>query len=497
MLDKGVILRHYKRPEVQKAIIELAKDREVSVRYETGFGKRPDVIKFPKDVLEFAKKGVTSFHCSEERWSNPIHLSTGMNQQQLNELRIGWDLIIDIDCKVWKYSKLITLLIVSMLKKYGINSISVKFSGNKGFHIGVPFEAFPDNFLGKPMSNYFPEAPRKIALYMKYNLEKKLVRILKEKEKQEIAEFLNMDVSNVFVKVCKNCNAIIPKVKNKFEFICSNCGNHITLDNDSPYQVCEKCGKIMDKVVHKENVVCKNCGSTEYEERFDVSAIVEIDTLLISSRHMFRMAYSLHEKSGLVSLPLELNHIKDFKKEEAQPENIKIPNVKFLDTSNVRKGEISPLLLQAYDFGTREKKVKQVIREFEVPENPIETKMFPPCIKNILKGLEDGRKRAVFILQNFLSSMGWSHQQIEDFIKSWNEKNKPPLKHLNTSLKSFRKKKLPILPPNCEKTAYYKDIQICQPDNICMKIKNPAQYYKYNKKLTKKGSKKTLKGEEK
>jgi DNA primase catalytic subunit len=28
-----------------------------------------------------------------------------MNEQELNELRIGWDLIIDIDCKYLDFSK--------------------------------------------------------------------------------------------------------------------------------------------------------------------------------------------------------------------------------------------------------------------------------------------------------------------------------------------------------------------------------------------------------
>ncbi|MFC1750846.1 hypothetical protein ACFL2V_18800, partial [Pseudomonadota bacterium] len=77
-MDRGVLLRHYKRPEIQEAIAEAAKDREIAIRYNDRFGKRPDMISFPRDVIEFAKKGATSFHCSEERWENPIYLSTDM-----------------------------------------------------------------------------------------------------------------------------------------------------------------------------------------------------------------------------------------------------------------------------------------------------------------------------------------------------------------------------------------------------------------------------------
>ena len=46
----------------------------------------------------------------------------------------GWDLIIDIDAKNWQISKITAWLIVECLKEFGIKSISIKFSGNKGFH---------------------------------------------------------------------------------------------------------------------------------------------------------------------------------------------------------------------------------------------------------------------------------------------------------------------------------------------------------------------------
>jgi hypothetical protein len=33
---------------------------------------------------------------------------------------------------------------------------------------------------------------------------------------------------------------------------------------------------------------------------FDVGGLIEVDTILLASRHLFRTVYSLHEKSGLV-----------------------------------------------------------------------------------------------------------------------------------------------------------------------------------------------------
>ena len=43
---------------------------------------------------------------------------------------------------------------------------------------------------------------------------------------------------------------------------------------------------------------------------------------------------------------------------------------------------------------------------------------------------EDGKKRALFILNNFLTSVGWNHGQIEKRLKVWNKKNPEPLREV-------------------------------------------------------------------
>ena len=69
MLDLSTCLKYYKREDIQKEIIENAKDKETAIKFgEKGFGKRPDILQYPKDILELAKQGATSFHVSEERW---------------------------------------------------------------------------------------------------------------------------------------------------------------------------------------------------------------------------------------------------------------------------------------------------------------------------------------------------------------------------------------------------------------------------------------------
>ena len=113
MLNLSIILKHYKRKDVQEAILSSSKDREVSVKFgDNGFGKRPDILNYPNEILEFAKNGVTSFHVSEEHWNNVLALKPELSKRELDELRKGWDLVLDIDCKYWDYSKLGCLIVI-------------------------------------------------------------------------------------------------------------------------------------------------------------------------------------------------------------------------------------------------------------------------------------------------------------------------------------------------------------------------------------------------
>ena len=66
-------------------------------------------------------------------------------------------------------------------------------------------------------------------------------------------------------------------------------------------------------------------------------------------------------------------------------------------------------------------------------------------------------------------------------------------------LRYHKQQKKKILPPNCDNPAYYLDIGICKPDNLCNKIKNPISYAirksKHLKKSGKTGKKSENKGE--
>lgn len=416
-ISKSELLLYYKRKEIQEEIVNGAKDKEIAVKFgDKGFGKRPDVLLFPNDVLELAKKDATSFHASEELWLNPLNLKPEMRRKELDDLRKGWDLILDIDCKILDYSKIAADLLVKALKNYGIKSLSIKFSGNHGFHIAVPFESFPRKVSGQDIKDLFPDGARRIARFLQ--------EIIKENLS---AEMLNREDVNYIAK---------------------------------------RSGKKFDDLVK--------------DGKFNPFEVLSVDTLLISSRHMYRMPYCFNEKSGLISVPIDPEKVMEFDKEIALPKNVVINEFKFLDRSNAFENEAKKLFVEAFDSKIDEDiglEVKEP-KGYEEIKSALPMEYFPPCIKLILNGLKDGRKRAVFVLINFLSSVGWDHDKIENLLKEWNKKNDEALREVYYlgQLRYRKQQKKAVLPPNCSNKAYYKDFQVCKPDGLCSKIKNPVNY---------------------
>ena len=423
MMPLNVSLSYYKRSDIQEEIISNSKDREVVARFNDNFSKRPDVLRHSNDILELAKQGATSFHGSEELWRNALQLDTSLKKHELDNLRIGWDLVLDIDCGIFEYSRIAADLVIKALKFHKINSISCKFSGNKGFHIGVPFEAFPEKIISEKTKNMFPDAPRKIALY------------IKEMIKQPLGEKI-MDFEK------NNFNSII-----------------------------EKTGKKANEITYYSN----------NKKALNAEPFLNIDTLLISSRHLYRMPYSLHEKSGLVSIPLNPEKVLLFKKEFAIPKNVMTSRYRFLDKDNTEQNEAKQLLMEALDFSIKQESIRlKTKKEFEVPQKAMPEELFPPCIKLILNGLEDGRKRALFILINFFTSIGWDYDMIEKRLREWNAKNKESLRevYILGQLRYHKQMQKKILPPNCDNEMYMKDIGV---DKLCGElhkrgIRNPVQY---------------------
>ncbi|MCB1084411.1 MAG: hypothetical protein KDK61_08880, partial [Simkania sp.] len=491
-------------------------DKEVSVMFgPEKFGKRPDVLTYENDVLELAKKKASSFHCSEELWHNPLNIVTGMKRHELDELRKGWDFILDVDCPDWEFSKLITHLFVKTLQVHGITSIGVKFSGNKGFHIVVPFEAFPESIETSDgrvaLKDVFPEGPRKLATYIlsyvtanftKTDLKQRSVvfdgRPLSFDQFQKVAK---KSSNSLFGYKCLNdaCTSGVfdqnPAREKKY-FPCSHCGTITPFRNQQEDIIsCPTCSKLVKLEVESSGCpVCKSRAG--FDQFINLLSVVEVDTVLIASRHLYRMPYSLHEKSGLISLPIGTEEILSFEKKRADPQLVSF-DVPFINRSICRQDEAKELVTEAFSQELQSLRHihadidQQAIRDrkkIELPSMAIPEEFFPPCIKNILKGMEDGKKRALFVLINFLRVSGWEKDAIEELTYAWNERNPEPLKeqYLKGQLSQLKKEKAPLPPPNCNNKDYYKSLLICTPDEFCPKIRNPAMYAKRKSELASK-----------
>jgi hypothetical protein len=394
------IRQYYEQEELVEKILELAEYREVAPTYPNGYGKRPDAINFPGDFEQFVENGAIAFHFSVERWRNPLMID---QVSDLDDLREAWDLVIDIDCdESFELAKVTAEMVVEELRQHGIENISVKFSGNRGFHIGVRGEAFPEKIGDEDYSKLYPHLARGIVDYIRNNLEE---RLISEAENRGFSDQISTD------------------------------------GGKDPFQVAD----------------------------------IENDW---GQRHLFRMPYSLHDTSGLVSLPIEPDEITDFEKKDAEIEKVDF-ETNFL--KEFEKGEASNLAVQALDFvedRREERKKERIEKDYERPDDAIPESYFPPTIKNILEGLEDGRKRGLFILINFYRCVGYGWDEIESKMWEWNDRNEEPLReaYLKSQLRWHRNRDEDVPPPNYDSNGYYKDMQVYEGDNLEEKVSNPVSY---------------------
>lgn len=474
----SVLNIHYSKKEVQNEIYNFCKNREIVPRYGEGFGKRPDTLEYGSEIMQHVKKGATSFHCSEEIWSDPLNLSTDLQKEQLDEMRKGWDLLIDIDCPWFDYSKKAAQAVTKTLEQHGVKSIGIKFSGSKGFHIIVPWTSFPKEINHQKTSEMFPELPKKIVAYIRFYAEKLLKDSLPE---NFYSHFKKTDIKKGIK--CRRCNEVATEYE-LVTFNCRYCNRQEVKKNYEKTTKPYKCPECRKELKPKDSIYlyeCKKCKSTSQKDPDNFTKTIEVDLfdlmgldmVLVSSRHLFRVPYSLHEKTGLVSIVLEKNELENFQPKDADPLKVKIKSF----YPKVKEEEARELVMLALDWNDEETKKKNETNKKEYKEFVIDRKKleFPPCIHNILKGLKDGQRRSLFILTNFFRNLNFSEEEIREKIDEWNKKNKPSLKegYINSQL-SYTFKRKTILPPNCEK--HYKDIKVCTPSALCARIKNPLNY---------------------
>ena len=477
---------YYSRKDVLNEIYKFSKNREVSPRYFEGFGKRPDSFQYVGDISELVRKGATSFHCSEELWENPLKIESGMSSEQLNNFRIGWDLLIDIDCKWIDYSKKAAEAIINVFKKNGMNNIGVKFSGSKGFHIILPWKAFPKEIGGEQTKNLFPELPRKLLGYIGFKANIEIQKLLTEEEINQLTKDTNIKKG---IK-CNNCHNLAEEYS-LVEYACPKCSRKelkkIPPGDKREYK-CPDCKVPFEIISSKQIYECKKCNITSKDEPSNFSKTTEIDffelmgldLVLVSSRHLFRMPYSLHEKTALASVVIDKDKINEFDMKDANPMKVEVKP--FLPEA--KEGEAKNLVMEALDWaknnqlkaGVSNEKISGKYADFKpIQLKNIQDSNFPPCITNILKGLTDGKKRALFILINLFRSIGMEKEEMEKKIFDWNKKNNEPLNEgYIRSQFSWSYKRKPIMPPNCKE--FYQGIGVCKPDMMCSKVKNPVNY---------------------
>lgn len=428
------ILKYYSRPDIQKEMLKIARDREVVGSLRDGsYLKRPDSLVYPKDIEERVKRGVVSFHCSVERWIQPMQLSLNLRKDELASLRRGFDIILDIDTKTkLEHAAIAARVVCEFLKDLGI-SPTIKFSGSRGFHIGISYKAFPKKIDFKTTSERYPEIPQTISEY------------IRDQIKDKIWEELVMFEGGVaaLTNTLPSVSELTPD-------------NYVNIDKRS-------------------YVSSKDSTYVPMTKRFYVYTRFSDLEKNWGNRHLFRMPYSLHTKFWLVSLPIKISDLKNFNKNMAKPENVKT-NVKFLVN---KEGEATELFEKALDWKAKQPKeiIEKPKRIRKGPEKPVLEDFFPPCMKLILSGLSDGRKRSLFTLCTFLRKMNWKEEEIEKRIKEWNNNNSNPLsdRFINTQLKWHFRQSRELLPANCFSDLFYVSIGVCKPDQYCNK--NPINYY--------------------
>ena len=484
---RKLALLYYSRKDILDYMFKFSSQREISPRYFEGFGKRPDSFQYPSDILSFVKKGATSFHCSEEIWQDPLMISTDLSPEELAKIRTGWDLIIDIDCKWIEYSKKAALAIIKALEVHGVKNIGIKFSGSKGFHIIIPWQSFPESLDGIKTSEMFPDWPRAVIGYIKELSRPRLAELI-----SDISDFSN--VSGFTGIKCNTCNQLAEE-NYSITLKCTMCGKRYAETFISPkkeYETkkCPHCKNTLIEVSKIPFYSCNQCESNSIKNpknfnesviAVDLFKVLGLDLLLVSPRHLFRMPYSLHEKTSLSSVVLTKEQLENFSLIDANPFNVKVNDF----SPSPEKDEAKELLIHSLDWQNSSIKDKPLnfgkfsgkkgdFKPLNISE--FEPSLYPPVINNILKGLSDGKKRGLFILLNFLRSIGMSLDKIEIEINKWNKKNIPPLKqgYINSQLIWHSKNKV-VLPPNFDNDIY-KEIGVFELDHLSKKVKNPVNY---------------------
>lgn len=420
MADMQRVWNYYSRESVLKAIVEAGKDREVvSVFKDIRFGKRPDVIQYPQDILQAVAEGTVSFHGSVERWSNPMKLDVGLTKPDLDRLRIGWDVLIDPDVDDFEIAKITVKQIVEALKDHGVSSYGIKFSGGQGFHVSVPFEALPEKINALPTSAMYPDILQKIIEYIKW--------YIKDQLREEIVALLSpTDVSQRIGKSLADITG--EEGIEPFKIISMDIFGSRHLFR-LPYSLHEK-NMFVSLPIKKESL-------DRFEKENALPEKVKVEEKFMTPK------LNLHDAEALVVEALDWSTKHKMETKEELPKPVKMRKMKVIPE------QYFPPCVQLIGNGLADGKKRSIF-------------ILINFLRNMGWDLERLEKKLV----------DWNEKNVPPLR----------VNYLRGQLRWHLRQERNLLPPNCDNPNFMLGIGVCQPDEICkgrtdnITIKNPVNY---------------------
>ena len=485
-MEQKEILKYYSDEKLQRILWELARDREFACRDAEGiYFKRPNMLHYPKDIISKVIEGAVSFHLSVERWKNVMDLENA-KEKDYQELRKGWDWIIDIDSgRGLEFAKVTAVKVIDFLKGYGIKTYTIKFSGRRGFHIGISFENFPKEINFKKIELWYPELPRILSSFLREQIKEELLAEFSKLAGSVKALIEGLEISELspyeFVEIEKDWGPRhlfrAPYSLHEKTYLVS-----IPLEEKEIKEFKEDFAKPENTKINRGflDKAEENCMNELIldalhwwrnleKEYFRLEMGKEIKRL---DREIKKLEAELKEKDGEYNEAFLKRDKEEMEKIEADKKRIK----QTLTWLKERKRE-KEIMMKKYAITKTEKvSTMPAFAPYFKSNVKVKEESFAPCIKKILGGIEDGRKRSCFTLITYLRLCKWSWEEIEEKLMEWGKKVGLKEGILKSQLK-WHKKQKPLLPANCSNDLFYKDIGICEPDEICKKIKNPINYH--------------------
>lgn len=160
-----------------------------------------------------------------------------------------------------------------------------------------------------------------------------------------------------------------------------------------------------------------------YKDHNDLREVVKIDKLT-NQKRKFKCICSYHKKLDLAVIPLDpANLVVDFAKAKLPlRDDVLAECASWYDTYAPEEQAALMRLLEPYMVVTRETAKNHVHKAAtpttDIPRRnePLDAKLFPPCMQNIIKNVSPGKgpHRALAVLSTYLYSIGWDETKALD-----------------------------------------------------------------------------------